>query len=161
MSAMASQIASLTIVYSIVYSGADQRKHESSASLAFVRVIHRSPVNSPHKGPVTRKMFSFDDVIMEEASGCWWPLMSFASWHLHIPCWFVSNVLQQNATPMQHPFRKLKAHHLCHFIFSNRTSISNVCIIVGSLYTVICCDMFDTDYLFCRWITTEDPWRPC
>ena len=55
--AMASQITSLTIVYSTVYSGADQRKHQSSASLAFVWGIHRSPVNSPHKGPVTRKMF--------------------------------------------------------------------------------------------------------
>ena len=53
-----------TIVYSTVYSGADQRKHQSSASLAFVREIHRWLVNSPHKGPVTWKMFSFDDVIM-------------------------------------------------------------------------------------------------
>ena len=46
------------------YSGTDQRKHQSSASLAFVRGIHRRPVNSPHKWPVTRKMFPFDDVIM-------------------------------------------------------------------------------------------------
>ena len=57
MSTMASQITSLTIVYSTVYSGADQRKYQSSASLAFVRGIHRSPVNSPRKGPVTRKCF--------------------------------------------------------------------------------------------------------
>ena len=64
MSAMASQITSFTIVYSTVYSDADQRKHQSSASLAFVRGIHRLPVNSPHKGPVTRKMLPFDDVIM-------------------------------------------------------------------------------------------------
>ena len=64
MVAMASQITSLTIVYSTVYSGADQRKHQSSGSLAFVRGIHRGPVNSPHKWPVTRKMFPFDDVIM-------------------------------------------------------------------------------------------------
>ena len=64
MSAMASQITSLTIVYSIVSSGADQRKHQSSASLAFVWGIHWSPVNSPYEGPVTRKMFPFDDVIM-------------------------------------------------------------------------------------------------
>ena len=64
MSAMASQTTSLTIVYSTVYSGVDQRKHQSSASLAFVRGIHRWPVNSPHKGPVSRKMFPFDDVIM-------------------------------------------------------------------------------------------------
>ena len=64
MNAMASQITSLTIVYSTVYSGADQRKHQKSVSLAFVRGICRSPVNSPHKRPVTRKMFPFDDVIM-------------------------------------------------------------------------------------------------
>ena len=61
---IASQITSLTSVYSTVYSGADQSKHQSSASLAFVWGIHRGPVNSPHKWPVTRKMFPFDDVIM-------------------------------------------------------------------------------------------------
>ena len=60
----ASKITSLPIVCSTAYSGADQRKHQSSASLAFVRGIHRWPVNSPHKGPVTLKMFPFDDVIM-------------------------------------------------------------------------------------------------
>ena len=64
MGAIASQFTSLTIVYSTVYSDADQRKHQSSASLAFVRGIHRWPVNSPHKWPGTRKMFPFDDVIM-------------------------------------------------------------------------------------------------
>ena len=63
-SAVASQITSFTSVYSTVYSGADQRKRQSSASLAFVRGIHRSPVSSPHKWPVTRKMFPFDDVFM-------------------------------------------------------------------------------------------------
>ena len=66
MGAMASEITSLTIVYSTVYSGADQRKHKSSTPLAFVQGIHRWPVNSPHTGPVTRKMFPFDDVIMVE-----------------------------------------------------------------------------------------------
>ena len=64
MNAIATQITSLTVVYSTVYVDADQRKHQSSASLAFVRGIHRGPVNSPHKWPVTRKMFPFDDVIM-------------------------------------------------------------------------------------------------
>ena len=64
MSAMASQITSLTIIYSIVYSGTDEREHQSSASLAFVRGIHRSPVNFPHKWPVTHKLFLFDDFIM-------------------------------------------------------------------------------------------------
>ena len=59
MGAIASQITSFTIGYSIVYSDADQRKHQSSALLAFVR-----PMNSLHKWPVTREMFPFDDVIM-------------------------------------------------------------------------------------------------
>ena len=49
MGTIASQITSLTIVYSTVYSDADQRKHQSSASQAFVWGIHRGPVNSPHK----------------------------------------------------------------------------------------------------------------
>ena len=53
-SAMTSHITSLTIVYSTVYSGADHRKQQS-----------RLPVNSPHKGTVTQKMFPFDDVIMQ------------------------------------------------------------------------------------------------
>ena len=70
MVAIASQITSLTIVYSTVYSDADQRKHQSFASLAFVRGIHWGPVNSPHKWPVTRKMFPFDDVIMERLCVC-------------------------------------------------------------------------------------------
>ena len=64
MSAITSQITSLTIVYSTVYSSLEQRKHQSSASLAFVQGIRRGPVNSPHKGPVTRKLFPFDDVIL-------------------------------------------------------------------------------------------------
>ena len=64
-STMASQITNLTIVYSTVYAGTDQIKHQSSASLACVKGIHRWPVNSPHKGPVTRKIFPFDDVIMK------------------------------------------------------------------------------------------------
>ena len=55
MSTMASQITSLTFIHSTVYSDADQRKHQSSVSLAFVRGIHRWPMNSLHKGLVTRK----------------------------------------------------------------------------------------------------------
>ena len=64
MTTMASQITSLTIVYSTVYSEADEWKYQSPASQFFVRGIHRWPVNSPHKGPVKRNMFPFDDVIM-------------------------------------------------------------------------------------------------
>ena len=54
MGARASQIISLTIVYSTVYSDADQRKHQGSASLAFVWGIHRGPVNYPYKWPFIR-----------------------------------------------------------------------------------------------------------
>ena len=61
MGAMASQIASLTIVYSPIYSGADQRKHQSSSHWP---LWGRWPVNSPHKRPVMRKKFPFDDVIV-------------------------------------------------------------------------------------------------
>ena len=64
MGAMASQITCFTIVHSTVISSADQSKHQSSASLAFVWGTHRGPVNSTHKWPVTRKMFPFADVVM-------------------------------------------------------------------------------------------------
>ena len=77
MGEIASQITSLAIVYSAFYSGADQKKHQSPASLAFVRGIHRGPVNSPHKWPVARKMFPFDDVIM---------LKPFFKGHWQSPC---------------------------------------------------------------------------
>ena len=69
MNSLASQVTSLTLVYSTVYSGANQRKHRSSASLAFVLGNYPWPVNSPHKGPVTRKMFRFDDFIMTPTVG--------------------------------------------------------------------------------------------
>ena len=68
MGAMASQITSLTFVVSTVYS--DQRKHQSSASLAFVQGIHRWPVNSPRKWPVTRKIGSISDNHYIQSTSC-------------------------------------------------------------------------------------------
>ena len=65
MDTMASHITSLTIIYLTVIDAEIKKKHQSPASLAFVWGIHRWPVNSPHKWPVTRKMFPFDDVIMQ------------------------------------------------------------------------------------------------
>ena len=64
MSAVPSQITGVTIIYPTICSDADQRKHQSSTSLAFVWGIDWLPVNFPQKGPVTRKRFPFDDVIM-------------------------------------------------------------------------------------------------
>ena len=73
MGAIASQITGITIVYFTVCSGADQRKRQSFVSLTFMRGIHRWPVNSLHKGPVTWNMFPFDDVAMwrEPTSDGW------------------------------------------------------------------------------------------
>ena len=71
MTTTVSLITSLTFVYWAINSDTDQRKHQSSASLAFVREIHRGPVNSPHKWPVPRKMFPFDDVIMRDSKQRW------------------------------------------------------------------------------------------
>ena len=75
-----------------VYSGANQRTHQSSASLAVVRGIHRGPMNSPHKWPVTRKMFPFDDVIMSsyfpvqltEHERIWKPEANFITKHIFL-----------------------------------------------------------------------------
>ena len=127
MGAIVSQITSLTIVYSTVYSGADQRKHESSASLAFVRGIHRGPVNSPHKWPVTRKMFPFDDIIMDTLLGwfiCFmvistakvtlsltlqWRQMSVKASDFTGSCFFAQKLLQINKASQYGP-------RVCHYV---------------------------------------------
>ena len=109
MSAIASRITNLTNVYLIVYSRADQRKHQSSASLAFVRGIHRKPVNSPHKGPVTRKIFPFDDVIMRQGIDCKITVTSqWARWRLKSPTSrlfvqpFIQAQIKQNIKALRH-----------------------------------------------------------
>ena len=64
MSAMASQITSVSIVYLMFVQAQIKENITGSASLAFVRGIHQWPVSSWHKGQVTWKMFQFDDAIM-------------------------------------------------------------------------------------------------
>ena len=81
MSELASQITSVSIVCSTIHSAADQRKHQSSASLAFVQGIHRWPVNSPHKRPVTRKMFPFDYVITVFCQNDWTTETEYVMYH--------------------------------------------------------------------------------
>ena len=78
----ASQINGLAFICSNVCLGGDQRKRQSSASLAFVR-IHRWPVNSQHKEPVTRKKFPFHDVIMKHKYDMFYKKMQ------HYNDWFV------------------------------------------------------------------------
>ena len=116
MCATASQITSLTIVYPIVYSDADQRKHQSSASLVFVRGIHRGPVNSPRKWPVTRKMFPFDDVIMG-----WMDI------HVYCSKWlFVGSLFLQKTCVTR---KYISAHGIfnrCHFEFTRGNTLFSV-----------------------------------
>ena len=122
MGAMASQITGVGIVYSTVCSDADQRKHQGSASLAFVRGIHRWPVNSPHKGPVMRKMFPFDDVIM---------LQEISLLTTYIPVWHNVRLVQTNSqlqgnTTVSARWTSLTSVHstrLYHFCVSNLTNL--------------------------------------
>ena len=85
-----SQITGILIVCSTICSGEDQNIHQSSASLTFVRGIHRWPVDSPHKGPVMWKMFPFDDVIMDWPANMfqehWQPLLLVFSPHATSLC---------------------------------------------------------------------------
>ena len=78
MGAMAFQITSLMIVYLAVYSGADQIKHQSSASLAFVRGIHRWP----HKLSVTRKSLYL-------MTSSWWKYFIFIISHREWMDWWI------------------------------------------------------------------------
>ena len=98
MNAIASQITGVWIICSTVCSGADQRKHQGSASLDFLRGIHRWPMDSHHKGPVTRKMFPIDDVIMNCSnksgnntfSGCFYLTIILIPLNFHV-CHFTNN----------------------------------------------------------------------
>ena len=107
MSAMMLRITGASIVCSTVGSGADERKHQSSASLAFVFGIHRWPVNSPHKGPVARKMSLFDDIIMD---ACF--MITFHCFQIAIVTFFIVFFLHFE-------FRQrcvTCASHLAHFV---------------------------------------------
>ena len=115
MGAITSQITSLTVVYWTVYPDADQRKHQSSASLAFVWGIHRGPVNSPHKWPVTRKMFPFDDVIM-----CASRPNAHGVWHSCCLETFYSNRASDNILEFPSPWIPITPCHQTHSYAHNR-----------------------------------------
>ena len=107
MGTTASQITSLTIVYSNVYSDADQRKHQSSTSLAFVRGIHRGPLNSPHKWLVSREMFPFDDIIMETHPP-WLPFSYYITRRFNLS-WTAYDISRIE----QHWLRSIHMHYMC------------------------------------------------
>ena len=70
MSAMPSQITGVSIVCLAVCLGADQRNIKVPRHCFLLVESTGSPMDSPHKGPVTQKMFPFDDVIMHNAELC-------------------------------------------------------------------------------------------
>ena len=102
--AMASQITGVSIVCSTICSGAD-KKHQSFSALAVVRKIHQWPLDSPYKGPVTRKMFSFDDVIMNYVA------LSFVQ-RLHVShCLFSSKTYRTSYPSQTELFHAILYHH--------------------------------------------------
>ena len=111
MGVMASQITSLTIVYSTVYSGSNQRKLQSSASLTCVWRIHWWPVNSPHKGPVTRKMFPFDDVIINPMLSVVICLPDAFLWHNYSRHMLRRRLFGCKSSQLR--FIPSKSHHFC------------------------------------------------
>ena len=125
---MASQITGLTIVYSTVYS-MRKKTHQSSASLAFVCGIHRWPMNSPHKGPVTREMFPFDDAVnaycINELLSSTWKDFTYPR-HLSLKIWqwrkckYISIFPEINAS---WSVKLLPRRHWVEIIISNRCII--------------------------------------
>ena len=116
MGTMASQMTRITIVYPTVFPGANQRKHQSSASQAFVRGIHRWPVNSLHKGLVTRKMFPFDNVIMccpFDITGLINDIQSMWPSHYKIQGWHVVNYTLQNRKVVSFSIKKTLKKEKC------------------------------------------------
>ena len=126
LSAMASQITSVSIACSTVGSGADQRKHQSLASLAIVWGIHRWQVNSPDKSPVTRKMFPFDDVIMYHDI---WRRVRYLLIAITTNC---SHLLMWSIYPTKHPIICRCQECMGGFCSQSWFNIKNRAICIGS-----------------------------
>ena len=156
MGAIASQITRLTIVYSTVYSDVDQRKHQSSASLAFVMGIDRWSVNSPYKWPVTRKMFRFYDVIMGYILAWCLPVLScpvLSRFHLHgVVLIFICTIFKQMSVYK-------KSAYLYHALLGLRTIQSHTTLlsvqsISGSVFCLV------TQSLSTYWPQDTQPFKP-
>ena len=83
----ASQITSLTIIYSVIYSGADQRKHQSSASLALC------VGNSPVTGEFPTQMASNTENV-----SIWWRHHAMSSFGMTTPHWVKGKIVHVNLT---------------------------------------------------------------
>ena len=170
MGAVASQITSLTIVYSTTYSGADYGKHQSSASLAFVRGINRWPENSPHKWPVMRKMFPFDDVIMCTKNSFW--NCSFQTSDLFFSASIYVNHIKRTSSTLPglniyqlHPCEKVIGIFFRHkfftiyFLLFVLIFIYNICEVVNIKSTDFCCISIIgyTSVTFWKWLLGQNP----
>ena len=104
MGAIKSQITSLTIVYSTVYSDAYQRKHQISASLAFVRGI---TVTGEFLAQMAR-MVPFDDVIVDASHSKMYVLAEYIM--ALMPCYVLGTLLSRIATIMSNPSQALNTY---------------------------------------------------
>ena len=114
MSAMASQITGVPVVCWTVCWGADQREHQSSTSLAFLRGIHRWPVDSSDKGPVTRKMFPFDDVIFDKVALSETYNMNIHLYVIYLCCYFFA-VDSVSVYEHAHRNKRLHTYNMCQY----------------------------------------------
>ena len=91
-----------------------KENNQSSASLAFVRGIHQGPVNSPHKWPVTLKMFPFDDVILCIIFSVQWIRIRNHEWteKKTCKCWYIRSwiVIQFPVVRQLHNFLVPQPH---------------------------------------------------
>ena len=124
--AIVSQINGVSIACSTLCSGADQRKHQSSASLASVTEIHRWPVDSPHKEPVARKMFPLDDVIMNYGGVIWCRINSLFWLATHKTSTFLITGPFSGETPRHRRFPWQRASNAASVSIAWRHCVGNV-----------------------------------
>ena len=123
MGQMASQITGILVVNSTVWSGRDQRKHQSSASLAFVWGVHRWPVNSLLKGPVTRNMFPFGDIIMNGTNA---PVPLKLPWRIWVMiCTNLSVILILTKAQQNHIHISWDILYTCHDVIDGLASTAS------------------------------------
>ena len=139
--AMASQITSLTIVYSTVYSGTDQRNIKAPRHWPLCREF-TDDWWIPHKWPVTRKMFAFDDVIMTV-----YDMVNLLIGHTHVnQIMSRSREFQRNREVLDMfkrgfdcmIFHRVQVTHLCHKTIESIIIASACCLLcIESVFLLI------------------------
>ena len=123
----ASQITSLTVVYSAVYSGPDQRKHQSSASLAFGRGLHRDRWIPRTKGQLRGKCFHLMTSSCSPESGVTLLPQGFIEYTFYlcsidvmprtfVKVWFRGLWVYEEIKESLHPPRQIEIHFWSYYI---------------------------------------------